>query len=47
MGRAFSTYWGEENAYRVFVGKPKRTKPLERPRCRWEDHIKMCLRERG
>jgi hypothetical protein len=29
------------------VGKPGRKRPLERPRCRWEDDIKMDLREIG
>jgi hypothetical protein len=31
--------------YRVLVGKPKGKRPLERPRPRWEDGIKMDLRE--
>ena len=31
-------------AYRVLVGKPERRRPLERPRCRWIDNIKMDLR---
>jgi hypothetical protein len=29
------------------VGKPEGKKPLERPRLRWEDNIKMDLREIG
>jgi len=29
--------------YRVLVGKPKRKRPLGRPRCRWENNIKMDL----
>jgi hypothetical protein len=33
------------NAYRILVGKPKRKRPLGRPRHRWEDNIKMDLRE--
>jgi hypothetical protein len=28
-------------AYRALVGKPKGRRPLERPRHRWEDNIKM------
>ena len=32
------------NAYRVLVGKPEEKRPLERPRRRWEDNIKMDLR---
>jgi hypothetical protein len=31
-------------AYRVLVGKPEGRRPLERPRRRWEDNIKMDLR---
>jgi hypothetical protein len=31
------------SAYRVLVGKPEGRKPLGRPRCRWEDNIKMDL----
>jgi hypothetical protein len=37
----------KRNAYRVFVGKPKGKKPLGRPSCRWEDNVKMDLREIG
>jgi hypothetical protein len=31
--------------YRVLVGRPEGKRPLGRPRCRWEDNIKMDLRE--
>jgi hypothetical protein len=34
-------------AYRVLMGKPEGRRPLERPRRRWEDNIKMDLREVG
>jgi hypothetical protein len=34
-------------AYRALVGKPERRRPLGRPRRRWEDNIKMDLREFG
>jgi hypothetical protein len=33
--------------YRVLVRKPEGKRPLERRRCRWEDGIKMDLREIG
>ena len=33
------------NAYRVLVGKPEGKRPLGMPRRRWEDNIKMDLRE--
>jgi hypothetical protein len=29
--------------YRVLVGKPEGRRPLERPRRRWEDNIKIDL----
>jgi hypothetical protein len=35
------------NVYSVLVGKPEGKRPLERPRRRWEDGIKMDLREIG
>jgi hypothetical protein len=33
--------------YKVLVGGPESKSPLERPRRRWEDNIKMDLREIG
>jgi hypothetical protein len=33
--------------YRVLVGKPEGKRPLERPRRRWEDNIKLDPRETG
>jgi hypothetical protein len=33
--------------YRVLVKRPKGKRPLGRPRHRWEDNIKMDLRELG
>jgi hypothetical protein len=33
--------------YKVLVGKPKGKRPLERPKHRWEDGIRMYLREIG
>ena len=32
---------------RVLVGKPGGKRPLERPRYRWEDNIKMDIQEVG
>jgi hypothetical protein len=37
----------ERGVHRVLVGKPEGTRPLERPRRRWEDNIKMDLQEVG
>jgi hypothetical protein len=34
-------------AYRALVGKREGRRPLGRPRHRWEDNIKMDLREVG
>jgi hypothetical protein len=31
--------------YKVLVGRPEGKRPLGRPRSRWEDNIKMDLRE--
>jgi hypothetical protein len=33
------------NAYNILVGKPEGGRPLGRPRHRWEDSIRMDLRE--
>jgi hypothetical protein len=35
------------NVCRILVGKPEGKRPLERPRRRWEDGIKMDLRAIG
>jgi hypothetical protein len=32
-------------AYRILVGKSDGKRPLIRPRCRWEDNIKMDLQD--
>jgi hypothetical protein len=36
-----------EGVYRVLVGRPEGKRPLGRPRRRWEDDIKMDLKETG
>jgi hypothetical protein len=33
--------------YRVLVGTPEESRPLGKPRRRWEDNIKMDLQEVG
>jgi hypothetical protein len=33
------------NAYKIFVGKPEGKRPPGRRRRRWEDNIRMDLRE--
>jgi hypothetical protein len=37
----------ERKMYKVLVGKPEGQRPLGRPRRRWEDGIRMDLREIG
>jgi hypothetical protein len=42
------THVGEgRGVYRVLVGRPKGKRPLGRPRHRWEENIKLDLREIG
>jgi hypothetical protein len=43
MGRACSTNGEKRNAYRILVGKPEGKRPLERPRRRWEDNIRIDI----
>jgi hypothetical protein len=37
----------ESGVHKVLVGKPEGKSPLGRPRCRWEDNIKMDYQEVG
>jgi hypothetical protein len=46
MGGTCSTNGEKRNAYRILEGKPEGKRPLGTPRRRWEDNIKMDLRER-
>jgi hypothetical protein len=45
MGRARSTNGKKRNLYRKLVAKSEGKRPLERPRRRWVDNIKIDLRE--
>jgi hypothetical protein len=47
VGGAYGTNWGEEELYRLLVGKPEGKKPLGRLRLRWIDNMKMDLLEIG
>jgi hypothetical protein len=35
----------KRNAYRILMGKPEGKRPLERSGRRWEDNIKIVIRE--
>jgi hypothetical protein len=37
----------EKNVHKVSMGKPKWKRPLGRPRRRWEDEMRIDLREIG
>jgi hypothetical protein len=39
--------WHGRGVYRVLVGRPEGKRPLRRPRRRWENNIKLDLREIG
>jgi hypothetical protein len=45
VGETYSTQEGGRSVYKVLVGRPDWKRPLGRPRHRWEDNIKMDLRE--
>jgi hypothetical protein len=48
MGRTYSMHERERrHAYRVLMGMPEGKRSLGRPRHRWEDNIKIVLREIG
>jgi hypothetical protein len=47
MGAVCSTNGEKRNAYRLLVRKPEGKRPLERPRCRRVDNIRMDLLELG
>jgi hypothetical protein len=47
MGRAYSSHGEKRNACRILVGKPEGKRPLGRLKLRWDDNIKMDLRQLG
>jgi hypothetical protein len=47
VGGACCENEGKRNVYRLLVGKPEGKRPLERPRYRRIDNIKMNLLEIG
>jgi len=43
-----TAHMGENiKAHTVFVRKPEETRPFGRYRCRWDDNIKINLKEKG
>jgi hypothetical protein len=47
VGRVCSTNGEKRNAYRILVGNSEGKRPLQRPRRKWVDNIKMDLRGIG
>ena len=47
MGKASGAYGCGEGVYRILVRKPEERRPLERPRRRWVDNVRMDLQEVG
>jgi hypothetical protein len=47
LGGACGTHGRERKLYKILVGKPEGKRPLVRPRHRWEDGIRIDLRETG
>jgi hypothetical protein len=47
MGGACGAHGEVRGAYNILVGRPKGRRSLGRPRRRWEDSLKMDLRETG
>ena len=37
----------DRSSFKILTGKPTRKRPLVRPRRRWEDNIRMALKEIG
>jgi hypothetical protein len=47
VGSGCSTHVTNMNAYRILVGKSEGRRPLGRPRCRWQDNIKINVKDVG
>ena len=45
MSGVRGAYGWRRDVYRILVGKPEGKRPLERPRRRWEDNIKLDFQE--
>jgi hypothetical protein len=47
MGGACSTHGKERNRCRILVEYPEQNIPVRRPRCRWENYMKVDLKDIG
>jgi hypothetical protein len=47
MGWTCGTHGEERGVYSILVGKPEAKRPLVGPRRKWENNIKLDLREVG
>ena len=47
MGRACSQNGGGRSAFKILTGKPTGKRPSGRPRRRWEDNVRINLKEIG
>jgi hypothetical protein len=47
IDKVCSTHGRKTNSYSVLEGKPEGKTPLGRPKCRWEDTVKIDLKEIG
>jgi hypothetical protein len=45
MGSACSAHGRAKKCFQILVVKPEGKRPFGRPRCRWEDNIKIDLTE--
>jgi hypothetical protein len=47
MGETYSTHGNDDVCIQILVQKPEEKRPLGRPRRRWEDKIRMAVKEIG
>jgi hypothetical protein len=47
LARNVERTWGKRGVFRALFGKHEGKRPLVRPRCTWENNIKMDLQEVG
>jgi hypothetical protein len=47
MGGVCNMHGRDKKCTKIFIGRHEEKRPLERPRRRWEDNIKMDIKEIG